>query len=131
MNDAVSLIQISCLDGPMEDCSIEGPPAGDPLPLAGTVVERRDATRNRRRVLAAAQGLLSQSGVGAVDIRAVAQAVARRVASLDDGARQRQGVAGEWPFDGAVFHRVIQARDLDEGYPVSYTHLTLPTICSV
>lgn len=74
MNGALSLIQISCLDGPMEDCSVEGPLAGDPLPLAGAVVERRDATRNRRRVLAAAQGLLSQSGVGAVDIRAVAQA---------------------------------------------------------
>jgi len=50
------------------------PGAGRPLPMAGDVVERRDALRNRQRVLAAAQELLSESGVEAVEIREVARA---------------------------------------------------------
>ncbi|MGH2942049.1 MAG: TetR/AcrR family transcriptional regulator [Solirubrobacteraceae bacterium] len=59
----------------MDDVSTEGPrPSDVSLPMAGAVVERRDATRNRRRVLAAAQRLLSESGVDAVDIREVARA---------------------------------------------------------
>jgi hypothetical protein len=33
----------------MEDCSEQAEPAS--LPMAGAVVERRDALRNRRRVL--------------------------------------------------------------------------------
>jgi len=45
-----------------------------PLPMAGDVAERRDARGNRERVLAAAQQLLSESGVGAVEIREVARA---------------------------------------------------------
>jgi len=45
-----------------------------PLPLAGVLPERRDALRNRQRVLAAAQRLLSEAGVEAVEIRDVAQA---------------------------------------------------------
>jgi AcrR family transcriptional regulator len=42
--------------------------------MAGAVRERRDALRNRERVLNAAQRLLSKSGVDAVDIREVARA---------------------------------------------------------
>jgi AcrR family transcriptional regulator len=44
------------------------------LPMAGVVNERRDALRNRERVLDAAQQLLSTAGVDAVDIRDVARA---------------------------------------------------------
>lgn len=44
------------------------------LPIAGSAGERRDALRNRERVLAAAQRLLLHSGVEAVEIRDVAQA---------------------------------------------------------
>lgn len=44
------------------------------LPMAGVVHERRDALRNRERVLDAAQQLLSTAGVDAVDIRDVARA---------------------------------------------------------
>jgi len=44
------------------------------LPLAGVLPERRDALRNRARVLAAAQRLLTRAGVEAVEIRDVAQA---------------------------------------------------------
>jgi AcrR family transcriptional regulator len=59
----------------MDDASTDGPRPPDALlPMAGAVVERRDATRNRRRVLAAAQRLLSESGVDAIDIREVARA---------------------------------------------------------
>ncbi|MDP2712198.1 MAG: TetR/AcrR family transcriptional regulator [Solirubrobacteraceae bacterium] len=63
-----------------------GQPALDrSLPMAATVVERRDAMRNRERVLAAAQRLLSQSGVEAVEIREVA-----RVAQVGVGTVYRR-----------------------------------------
>ncbi|MDQ3724226.1 MAG: TetR/AcrR family transcriptional regulator [Actinomycetota bacterium] len=59
----------------MDDRSAAGPgPRDQSLPMWGAVVERRDALRNRTRVLAAAQGLLSRSGAEAVDIREVARA---------------------------------------------------------
>jgi AcrR family transcriptional regulator len=44
------------------------------LQMAGVAPERRDALRNRERVLAAAQRLVSESGVEAVEIREVARA---------------------------------------------------------
>jgi AcrR family transcriptional regulator len=44
------------------------------LRMAGVAPERRDALRNRERVLAAAQRLVSESGVEAVEIREVARA---------------------------------------------------------
>jgi AcrR family transcriptional regulator len=68
------LIQIPCLDDGMGDLPAAEQPAVDlSLPMAGAVVERRDAVRNRRRVLAAAQQLLLESGVDAVEIREVAR----------------------------------------------------------
>ena len=85
--DAVTpLIQISCLDGAMDELPGAKEPRADlPLPMAGDVVERRDALRNRRRVLAAAQQLLSESGVQAVEIREVA-----RVAGVGVGTVYRR-----------------------------------------
>jgi AcrR family transcriptional regulator len=71
MHTPVAFVESSCLDGLMDDCSEEAGPA--PLPMAGAVVERRDALRNRRRVLVAAQQLLAESGVDAVEIREVAR----------------------------------------------------------
>jgi AcrR family transcriptional regulator len=76
-------IEISCLDGGMEE--VPGPDADRSLPMAGAAVERRDALRNRRRVLAAAQQLLSESGVQAVEIREVA-----RVAQVGVGTVYRR-----------------------------------------
>lgn len=52
------------------------------LPMAGAVNERRDALRNRERVLNAAQQLLSESGLDAVDIREVAQAAGVGVGTI-------------------------------------------------
>jgi AcrR family transcriptional regulator len=57
-----------------ESSATQGPRLGLALPMAGVVHERRDALRNRERVLDAAQRLLSTSGVDAVDIREVARA---------------------------------------------------------
>jgi len=77
---------VSCLDGDMEEVPGLAHPAADrALPMAGAVVERRDALRNRRRVLAAAQHLLSESGVEAVEIREVA-----RVAGVGVGTVYRR-----------------------------------------
>ena len=72
MTSATPGIEISWLDGVVDE-----PPEPEQdvaLPIAGAVGERRDALRNRERVLAAAQRLLSESGVEAVEIRDVAQA---------------------------------------------------------
>jgi AcrR family transcriptional regulator len=67
-------IGISCLDGDVDKVQSPGRSDADrSLPMAGAVVERRDALRNRERVLAAAQQLLSESGVQAVEIREVAR----------------------------------------------------------
>jgi AcrR family transcriptional regulator len=64
----------------MDDrCGEAGPAL---LPMAGAVVERRDALRNRRRVLAAAQRLLAESGVDAVEIREVARAAGVGVGTI-------------------------------------------------
>lgn len=52
------------------------------LPMAGVVNERRDALRNRERVLDAAQQLLSTSGMEAVDIRDVARAASVGVGTV-------------------------------------------------
>jgi AcrR family transcriptional regulator len=57
-----------------EPSAAERPRRDVALPMAGVVKERRDALRNRERVLNAAQQLLSRSGVDAVDIREVARA---------------------------------------------------------
>jgi len=65
-------IEISWLDGVMDAHPESEREVG--LPIAGDVAERRDALRNRERVLVAAQRLLSESGIEAVDIRDVAQA---------------------------------------------------------
>jgi AcrR family transcriptional regulator len=67
--------KIACLDGLVGDTSQTDPPRLDvPLQMAGAVAERRDALRNRERVLAAAHRLVSQAGVENVDIREVARA---------------------------------------------------------
>jgi AcrR family transcriptional regulator len=67
--------EIACLDGLVGDTSQTDPPRRDvPLQMAGVVTERRDALRNRERVLAAAQRLMSQAGIENVDIREVARA---------------------------------------------------------
>ena len=74
MDRVPPLIQISCSDDGMDDVPAAEQPGVDlSLPTAGAVVERRDAVRNRQRVLAAAQQLLSESGVEAVEIREVAR----------------------------------------------------------
>jgi len=82
--DALSpFVETSCLDGDMDE--IPAADTGRSLPMAGAAVERRDALRNRRRVLAAAQQLLSESGVHAVEIREVA-----RVAGVGVGTVYRR-----------------------------------------
>jgi AcrR family transcriptional regulator len=63
----------------------EQPRLGVPLRMAGEVAERRDALRNRERVLAAAQRLLDEEGVEAVEIREVA-----RVAGVGVGTIYRR-----------------------------------------
>ncbi|MEJ7798770.1 MAG: helix-turn-helix domain-containing protein [Solirubrobacteraceae bacterium] len=74
MDAATAAIDISCLDGAMDKSPAgERPCLGLALQMADAVVERRDALRNRARVLGAAQGLLRQSGVDAVEIREVAR----------------------------------------------------------
>ena len=72
MTSATPGIEITWLDGVVDELS--EPERGVALPIAGAVGERRDALRNRERVLAAAQRLLSESGVEAVEIRDIAQA---------------------------------------------------------
>ena len=72
MDAEVSAIGITRLDGSVGESSEE---RGDlRLPMLGVVAERRDALRNRERVLAAAHRLLSEAGVEAVEIREVARA---------------------------------------------------------
>ena len=75
MGDEFLAAQITCLDGLVGDTSQTDPPRHDvPLQMAGAVTERRDALRNRERVLAAAQRLVSQAGVENIDIREIARA---------------------------------------------------------
>lgn len=75
MDRVPSSIEIACLDGGVDDLpTVRQPSLDRSLPMAATVVERRDAMRNRKRVLDAAQRLLSESGVEAVEIREVARA---------------------------------------------------------
>ena len=67
--------EIACLDGRVSDDPPPEPPRVHvPLQMAGDVVERRDALRNRERVLAAAHRLVSEAGVENVEIREVARA---------------------------------------------------------
>jgi AcrR family transcriptional regulator len=75
MDTELLAAEIACLDGLVGDTSQTGPPRRDvPLQMAGAVAERRDALRNRERVLAAAQRLMSEAGIENVDIREVARA---------------------------------------------------------
>jgi AcrR family transcriptional regulator len=63
------------LDGLVEQTpETEQPRSQASLQMAGVAPERRDALRNRERVLAAAQRIVSESGVEAVEIREVARA---------------------------------------------------------
>ena len=80
MITSVTVTESSCLDGSMDDRSADATPA--PLPMAGDVAQRRDALRNRRRVLAAAQQLLTEAGVDAVEIREVARAAGVGVGTI-------------------------------------------------
>jgi AcrR family transcriptional regulator len=75
MDADLSDFKIPCLDGIVEDPSeTEQPPLHVPLQMVGAVAERRDALRNRERVLTAAQRLVSESGVETLEIREVARA---------------------------------------------------------
>ena len=75
MSDELLATRSACLDGPVGDTPQTEPPRFDvPLRMAGDVAERRDALRNRERVLAAAQRLVAEAGVEHVDIREVARA---------------------------------------------------------
>ena len=76
-------------------------------------VERADAARNRRLLLAAAKNLIDNHGAAAVTMDAVA----------------REAGVGK----GTVFRRFGSRTGLMFALldPVSYTHLTLPTIYSV
>ncbi|MGI9099335.1 MAG: TetR/AcrR family transcriptional regulator [Solirubrobacteraceae bacterium] len=67
--------EISLLERVMvEPIGTEQPRLDVALPMAGDIAQRRDALRNRERVLAAAQRLLLEEGVEAVEIREVARA---------------------------------------------------------
>jgi AcrR family transcriptional regulator len=74
MGAEVSSVEIAWLDDPVPDSEIQPPRIDVALHMAGPAAERRDALANRTRVIAAAQRLLSESGVEAVDIRNVARA---------------------------------------------------------
>jgi AcrR family transcriptional regulator len=75
MDAELSPVEIPWLDGRVEQTSeTEQPRLHLPLQMAGVAPERRDALRNRERVLAAAHRLVSESGVEAVEIREVARA---------------------------------------------------------
>jgi AcrR family transcriptional regulator len=75
MDAELSPVEIPWLDGLVEQTSeTEQPGLHLPLQMAGVAPERRDALRNRERVLAAAHRLVSESGVEAVEIREVARA---------------------------------------------------------
>jgi AcrR family transcriptional regulator len=74
MDPELSAVEMPCLDGFVEDAPETEQPCLDvPLQMAGAVPERRDALRNRERVLAAAQHLFSESGVETLEIREVAR----------------------------------------------------------
>jgi AcrR family transcriptional regulator len=67
-------IAIAWLDGSVgEGSDSEQPRDPEPLRLVGDLSERSDALRNRSRVLAAAQRLVSESGVERLDVREVAR----------------------------------------------------------
>jgi AcrR family transcriptional regulator len=75
MDAELSAVDTPCLDGLVEQTpETEQPLTQAALQMAGVAPERRDALRNRARVLAAAQRLVSESGVEAVEIREVARA---------------------------------------------------------
>jgi AcrR family transcriptional regulator len=75
MDAELSAVDTPCLDGLVEQTpETEQPLTQTALQMAGVAPERRDALRNRARVLAAAQRLVSESGVEAVEIREVARA---------------------------------------------------------
>ena len=75
MDAELSAVDTPCLDGLVEQTpESEQPLTQAALQMAGVAPERRDALRNRARVLAAAQRLVSESGVEAVEIREVARA---------------------------------------------------------
>jgi AcrR family transcriptional regulator len=75
MDAEPSPVETPWLDGLVEQTpQTEQPRAQAALQMAGVAPERRDALRNRARVLAAAQRLVSESGVEAVEIREVARA---------------------------------------------------------
>jgi AcrR family transcriptional regulator len=75
MDAQLFAVEIPCLDEPVEDPpETEQPRLGVPLQMAGAAPERRDALRNRERVLAAAQRLVFEAGVDTLDIREVARA---------------------------------------------------------
>jgi AcrR family transcriptional regulator len=75
MDAELSPVEIPWLDGLVEQTSETAQPhLHVPLQMVGVAPERRDALRNRGRVLAAAQRILSESGVDAVEIREVARA---------------------------------------------------------
>jgi AcrR family transcriptional regulator len=75
MDAELFAVDTPCLDGLVEQTpETEQPLTQTALQMAGVAPERRDALRNRARVLAAAQRLVSESGVEAVEIREVARA---------------------------------------------------------
>jgi AcrR family transcriptional regulator len=75
MDAELSPIECPWLDGLVEETPETEQPRGQvPLQMAGVAHERRDALRNRERVLAAAHRLVSESGVDSVEIREVARA---------------------------------------------------------
>jgi AcrR family transcriptional regulator len=75
MSTELLATEVACLDDLVDDTPPTEPPhLNVPLRMAGAVAERRDALRNRERVLAAAHRLVSEAGVENVEIREVARA---------------------------------------------------------
>jgi len=93
MRDQASDIGDAWLDEPVTELPRAAAQRPDgQLPMAGAAAGRRDATRNRTRVLAAAQRLLSDSGIAAVDIREVARAAGVGVGTVYRGFGDKAGL---------------------------------------
>ena len=85
---------------------------------------RKDASDNRQAIIQAAKTLISREGIK-VSMRAIAREAQVGVATVTRHYPEKTDI-----FTAIVYDALEQVRALIDT-PVSYTHLTLPTIYSV
>ena len=115
-----------------------GPRERQPDRIASQIVERQNALRAEVRIVAGwpqrrrtpVTGLATQEIVSLIGIAAATGRGSRRVVGVEATGINACPCAQDL-VRGSAAERLAEAGFGDDVEPVSYTHLTLPTICSV